>query len=80
MSTVKLVVLIVVGGSVSLAAQEPRWTVDVTPASYVEAWELNDSRETLTGMQARVDRAVWRGVAFRAEWVVLHVAQSLANT
>jgi hypothetical protein len=61
-------------------AQAPRWTVDVTPASYVEAWELNDSVEHLTGIQAGVDRRVWRGLALRAEALFLHVHQAGDDT
>lgn len=61
-------------------AQAPRWTVDVTPASYVEAWELNESVEHLTGVQAGVDRRVWRAMAIRAEGMLLHVHQAGDDT
>jgi hypothetical protein len=61
-------------------AQAPRWTVDVTPASYVEAWEFNDSVEHLTGLQAGVDRRVWRTIAIRVEGMLLHVNQAGGDT
>lgn len=67
--------LIMLLGAASLRAQEPRWSVDVTPASYVEAWDLNDAREFVGGVQSGVDRIVWRGVAVRGEGVLLHVRQ-----
>jgi Lipid A 3-O-deacylase (PagL) len=57
-------------------AQEPAWTADLTLASYVEAWELNDSVEHLTGMMGGVDRTVWRGVALRGEGLIHYVHQS----
>jgi hypothetical protein len=49
--------------------------VDLTPASYVEAWDLNAGREWLAGLQTGLDRRVWRGMAVRAEALVLHVRQ-----
>jgi hypothetical protein len=61
-------------------AQEPRWTVDLTPASYVEAWELNDSPEQLLGLHAGLDRRMWRGVAVRGEGLILHVHQNGSDT
>jgi hypothetical protein len=77
MRSVKLVVLLIgLLAAAPLDAQEPRWTVDVTPASYVEAWDLNEEREWLTGLQVGIDRAVWRAVAVRAEGLLLHVRQA----
>lgn len=61
-------------------AQAPQWTVDVTPASYVEAWEINDSVEHLTGLQAGIDRRIWRALAVRAEGMLLHVDQEGGDT
>lgn len=72
--------LIVAAWPAPALAQAPRWTVDVTPASYVEAWELNDSVEHLTGLQAGIDRRVWRSMAIRAEGMVLHVHQDGDDT
>jgi hypothetical protein len=63
-----------------LSAQEARWTVDVTPASYVETWDLNDRREWLGGVQGGVDRSIWRGIAVRGEGLLLHVRQATSDT
>jgi hypothetical protein len=80
MPVVRAVVLIILLVAAPAYAQAPRWTVDVTPASYVEAWELNDSVEHLTGIQAGIDRRVWRSVAVRAEGLLLHVHQAGDDT
>jgi hypothetical protein len=64
----------------AVAQQPPAWTVDVTPASYVEAWEFNDSVEHLTGLQAGADRRVWRALAIRGEGTLLHVHQDGQDT
>jgi hypothetical protein len=41
---------------------------------------LNDSVEHLTGLQAGIDRRVWRGLAIRAEGLLLHVDQYGGDT
>jgi hypothetical protein len=76
MSSVNVAALVIVLGLASLQAQEPAWTGDVTAASYVEAWDLNEGREWLNGVQAGLDRGVWRGLAVRVEGVLLHVHQA----
>jgi hypothetical protein len=73
-------VLMTFFGAASLNAQAPHWAVDVTPASYVEAWDLNDEREALSGVQSGIDRLLWRGLAISCEAVLLHVRQADGNT
>lgn len=75
MNRVRLVALFLVLATAPLHAQAPRWTVDVTPASYVEAWDLNAAREWLHGVHAGVDRVAWRALAPRVEGVLLRVRQ-----
>ena len=79
MSSVRITLLLLLLGAASLQAQEPRWTADVTSASYVEAWDENGGREVAIGGHAGLDRAVWRGLAVRAEGVMLHVSQAGPN-
>lgn len=80
MKTVKAGLAIVLLWVAPAFAQEPAWTADVTLASYVEAWELNDSVEHLHGLMAGSDRTVWSGVAIRAEGLLVFVRQAGDDT
>jgi hypothetical protein len=79
MGSVRAIAIFVLVSAASAQAQEPRWTVDITPASYVEAWDRNERRELLIGMHAGIDRVVWRGVALRGESILMHVVQAHRN-
>jgi Lipid A 3-O-deacylase (PagL) len=75
MKTVRTAVAIVLLGAAPASAQSRAWTADVTAASYVEAWDFNDSTEHLTGVHAGLDRRIWREIAVRGEALFLHVHQ-----
>lgn len=45
----------------------------------VEAWDLNESHERVGGVAAGLDRAVWRGLALRADLFLLRVLQEGAD-
>jgi hypothetical protein len=51
------------------------WRIDVGVAGLREAWDFNESTESLAGAVAGVDRRVWRGVAVRGELLALRVIQ-----
>jgi hypothetical protein len=51
------------------------WRIDVGVAGLREAWDFNESTESLAGVVAGVDRRVWRGVAVRGELLALRVIQ-----
>ena len=73
-------VAIVLWWAAPALAQSPEWTVDVTAASYVEAWDFNEHTEHLAGLHAGIDRPVWRQVAVRGELVLLRVFQEGDDT
>jgi hypothetical protein len=52
------------------------WHADVGLAVLPEAWDVNEARETLTGLTAGVDRRVWKAVALRGEVMALRVLQA----
>lgn len=41
-----------------------------------EAWDFNESTESLSGFVAGVDRRVWRGLSLRGELLALRVRQA----
>jgi hypothetical protein len=51
------------------------WRIDVGVAGLREAWDFNESTESLAGVVAGVDRRVWRWVAVRGELLALRVFQ-----
>jgi len=51
------------------------WRVDVGAAVLREAWDFNQSTESLAGAVLGVDRRVWRGLAVRGELLALRVMQ-----
>jgi hypothetical protein len=51
------------------------WHVDVSATFLPEVWDINESRESLAGLAAGIDRRVWRGVAVRGEILALRVFQ-----
>jgi len=57
------------------AAQTTAWTADLAAAALVEAWDANESSESLAGMSAGIDRRVVGPVAARAEGLLFRVAQ-----
>ncbi len=58
------------------AAQIPSWHVEAGAIAFVEVWDLNEAREELAGVALAVDRQVWKGLAVRAEGMILSVAQA----
>jgi hypothetical protein len=56
------------------------WRVDVGVTGLREAWDLNESTESLAGVVAGVDRRVWRGAAVRGELLALRVIQDPEGT
>ena len=55
----------------SAAAQGDEWHVDVGGAALVEAWDLNDHREWLTGVTAGMENRLWRTLRLRLEgWFI----------
>jgi hypothetical protein len=68
------------GADVSPAAQRTAdvpatWRVDVGVALLREAWDFNESVETLASAALGADRRVWRGLAVRGELLGLRVWQ-----
>ena len=55
------------------------WRIDIGAAGLREAWDFNESTESLAGVVAGVDRRVWRGVAIRGELLALRVRQDAAG-
>jgi hypothetical protein len=51
------------------------WHVDLGVLALREAWDINESVETLAGVAAGAERRVWRGVSARGEIVTLRVLQ-----
>ena len=52
------------------------WHVDVSAIVLREAWDRNESTETLAGATAGIDRRVWKGLAARGEVIALRVMQA----
>src|SRR5262245_7674551 len=69
-----IVALVVVGGT-SSRAQGPAWHVDLGGTALVEAWDLNESGESLAGIVFGGDRRVWKGLSIRTEGNLTHVEQ-----
>lgn len=59
------------------AAQSPRgaWHIDLAGSVFAEAWDLNESTESLSGAIVGVDRHIWRAIAVRGEALLVRVAQ-----
>lgn len=55
------------------------WHVDLGATFLREAWDLNRSIETLSGVVGGVDRTVGRGVAVRSEVMMLRVTQEVED-
>lgn len=47
----------------------------MSAALLLEAWDLNESHEWMGGATAGLDRAIWRGLAWRADLFLLRVLQ-----
>ena len=62
-------------GATSASAQPP-WHIDVGLAAFGEAWDRNESSESLAGIVAGADRRVWRGLSIRGEVLALRVWQA----
>jgi hypothetical protein len=69
------IVALVVAGSVSSRAQASPWHVDTGGTALVEAWDLNESGESLAGVVIGGDRRIWKGLAIRSEGHLVHVEQ-----
>jgi len=53
------------------SAQVDAWHVDVGGMALVEAWDVNQQRESLAGVTAGVERRVWQTLGLRLEgWIV----------
>ena len=57
------------------AHAQPRWTADVSMAALREAWDINESTDSLVGLGLGIDRRVWRGASLRGELLGLRVMQ-----
>ncbi|MGQ0737195.1 MAG: hypothetical protein ACT4QD_26560 [Acidobacteriota bacterium] len=69
------IVALVGVSTASLSAQSPGWSIDVAATAMVEAWNYNESRETLAGVLVGVNRRVWRALSVRLEGMTLRVEQ-----
>ena len=69
-----IVALLVLSPSI-LAAQASSWQVDIAGAALVEAWEFNESKESLAGLVLGAEGRLWKGLRVRFEGVLLHVNQ-----
>ena len=65
--------LLLLGGTAG--AQERPWHLDGAVAALAEAWDYNESRESLAGATFGIDRDIWRRVAARSEVLLLRVRQ-----
>jgi hypothetical protein len=70
-----LIVALVVASGMHAVAQTPTWHASVGATALVESWDHNETRESLTGFVAGVDRQLWRALALRVEGTLLRVAQ-----
>jgi hypothetical protein len=70
-----IVALVVVSGA-SGRAQASAWHADIGGAAMVEAWDRNESGESIAGVVAGIDRRIWKGLAIRSEGHVAHVEQA----
>lgn len=57
------------------ASAQGTWHIDVGVAAFREAWDFNESTESLGGVVAGVDRRVWKGLSLRGELLALRVMQ-----
>jgi hypothetical protein len=55
--------------------REPTLRTDIGVVGGREAWDLNQSTESVVGLIAGLDRRVWQGVAVRGEGMLLRVLQ-----
>jgi hypothetical protein len=69
------IVALLVSAPVLMSAQTPVWHLDVGTTTLVEAWNFNETKEALAGLEVGVDRQVWRAVFFRFEGMLLRVRQ-----
>ena len=74
-ATLGIVALLVVSGATT-HAQTPRWHVDGGVTGLVEAWDENDTRESLAGVTIGMDWRAWKGLAVRAEGLIVRVKQA----
>lgn len=51
------------------------WRVDVGVAALGEAWDVNESTDSLAGLVVGADRRAWRGWSIRGELLILRVLQ-----
>ena len=72
-------VALVAASGVSASAQAASWHADVGGTVLVEAWDLNESGESLAGVVVGLDRRLWRGIAVRTEAHATHVEQAGAD-
>lgn len=69
------IVAFIVLSSPIASAQVNEWQVDVGAITLVEAWDLNEQRESLTGVVAGLERRVWRTLGLRGEGWILRAFQ-----
>jgi hypothetical protein len=62
-------------GLTPAAAQRPDWQVDIGATTLSEAWNYNESRETLAGVVVGIDGQIWKALGIRVEGSGLHVGQ-----
>ena len=62
-------------GALGATSGSATWRVDGGVMVLREAWDFNESVETLAGVVVGVDRRVWRGLAVRGELLGLRVWQ-----
>jgi hypothetical protein len=62
-------------GATGATSAERPWRLDVGVAALREAWDLNESTESLAGLVVGADRRAWRGLSVRGELLVLRVLQ-----
>ena len=70
-----IVALLLCAGGALEAQSEPAWHFDAAATVLLEAWDLNENTEWLSGVIVGGDRRVWRGVAIRGEVLALRVMQ-----
>lgn len=56
---------------------QSRWSIQAAAVFLPEAWDFNESRETLMGGSVGIERRMWGPLAARAEGLLLHVSQDL---
>ena len=60
----------------SARAQASPWHADIGGTALVEAWDRNESGESLAGVVLGADRRIWKGLAIRIEGHSAHVEQA----